>query len=118
MDKEDYNKDFMEKLHNLLHDQKSYNMNFKDRFYSWEEAAIFMTLELVEVKESLELLKTRFGAILENISIKDYTSIASYMDYIAKDAEHLAQESLHVGAVALKAIQQIEKEKAPTDGNQ
>lgn len=116
MNKEEYDKHMMEKLHNLLHDQKSYNMNFRDMFHSWEEAAMFMSLELVEVEASLEMLKGKMQIVLDLLSAKQYEKVSVHMKHIAEESEHLAQESLHVGAVALKSIYQLEK--ALTDCNQ
>ena len=104
-------------LKNATCDEVAFNIDTKPVIPNWETAYTLLLEETTETEEALKTtnhyLKELFTLIRMNASNEEMTK---HVNLIAFSALDVMQEAMHIRAVAMKAVKQIEK--APADGNQ
>ncbi|MDF2530867.1 MAG: hypothetical protein K0Q65_448 [Clostridia bacterium] len=104
-------------LKNTTCDEVTFNIDTKPSIPNYETAYTLLLEELTETEEALKVTKHNLQEFFTLIRMnKDSNEMTKHMELIAYKALDIMQEAMHTRAVAMKAIQQIEK--APTDGNQ
>ncbi|MEG0320459.1 MAG: hypothetical protein RR627_11250 [Niameybacter sp.] len=121
MEKESFDLHIELMVKNLIHDQVSYNISFREAFHNIRDTHSYLKEELEEVKESLKELEEQEAKVWKMIRADEgIDNILFRLEVMEMMAKEVMIEALHTAAVARKALIQLdaEKEKAPTDGNQ
>lgn len=99
-------------VRNLINDQSTFNINFREKYASLREAHSMLREELQEVEEALDdTLGSEdlvWKMIRKDEEGKDILEQLSYLEACATD---LIIEALHVAAVANKAITQFKLQR-------
>lgn len=117
--REEHEMFIIQMLKNVTCDEIAFNIDNKPGIPNVETAYTLILEELTETEEALSITKQKLQEFFTLIRLnKDTHETNKHLKLIAFTALDIMQEAMHTRAVALKAIQQLEKEKAPTDGNQ
>lgn len=110
--KEEHDLYIVQMLKNVTCDEVAFNIDTKEPIVNIETAYTLLREELTETKEALKFnfnnLEELFTLIRMNASKEDMNK---HLDLIAYTALDMMQEAMHVRAVAMKAVRQIENKE-------
>lgn len=120
MEKEDFDIHMESMIKNLIHDQASYNIRFREKFHNIRDAHSYLKEEFEETKEALKELRDEEDRVWNMIrSDEGIGNIFFRLEVIELMAKEVMIEALHTAAVARKALIQLNvyKENAPEGCN-
>lgn len=98
-------------IKNLICDQTAFNIDKREAFHSWHEVFGYIHEEIKELYAEIEQLKSDYEEY-ESLMMMDAETqhmVRALSDFV-ETSSNIMQEACHVGAVALKGIEQL-KEK-------
>lgn len=98
-------------IKSLVYEQAAFNISKREAFHSWHEVFGYIHEELKELYAEIEQIKNDYTEYecLMMIDAETHHMVKALND-IEETAKNIMQEACHVGAVALKGIEQL-KEK-------
>lgn len=96
----------------LICDQATFNIDKREAFHSWHEVFGFIHEEYRELFAEVEQLKNDYAEYECLIMQRDHnnTEMINALNDFVETSKKIIEEASHVGAVALKGIEQL-KEK-------
>ncbi|PHV69556.1 hypothetical protein CS063_15025 [Sporanaerobium hydrogeniformans] len=115
--KEEHDLYISQMIKKIAQDEANYCIKNRLSFREPSDVVGVIFEELEETEDALKQLNASIRDFFENIKYNaDYDTIIQKIRAISLSAEFTIHEAMQVKAVALKAIEQLEK--APTDANQ